>query len=92
MQRIPVFIEKERPLFKLHYGLLAALHLGLLLLALMFNHPIYLLALLAAIAVIMMASDTLSYWWVYLRMAIPLVVFIMLLNVLFSRAGSTDVS
>jgi energy-coupling factor transport system permease protein len=89
MQQIPVFSEKDRPLFKLHYGLLAGLHLGLLLLALMFNHPIYLLALLAAIAVIMKASDTLSYWWAYLRMAIPLVIFIMLLNVLFSRSGST---
>ncbi|MFY9118966.1 MAG: energy-coupling factor transporter transmembrane component T [Syntrophomonadaceae bacterium] len=89
MQQIPVFIEKDRPLFKLHYGLLAALHLGLLLLALMFNHPIYLLSLLVAIVVIMMASDTLSNWWAYLRMAIPLVIFIVLLNVLFSRAGST---
>ena len=57
MQQIPVFIEKDRPLFKLHYGLLAALHLGLLLLALMFNHPIYLLALLVAIVVIMISSD-----------------------------------
>ncbi|HOQ10276.1 MAG TPA: energy-coupling factor transporter transmembrane component T [Syntrophomonadaceae bacterium] len=89
MHQIPVFIEKNRPLFKLHYGVLACMHLYLLIFALIFDHPIYLLALLAAIGVMMVAADTMSYWGAYLRMSTPLITFIVILNVLFSRAGST---
>jgi len=89
MYQIPVFVEKNRPLFKLHYGVLASMHLYLLIFALIFDHPVYLLAMLAAIAVMMMAAGTVSYWSAYLRMSIPLIIFIIILNVLFSRAGST---
>ncbi|HOB12414.1 MAG TPA: energy-coupling factor transporter transmembrane component T [Syntrophomonadaceae bacterium] len=91
MYQIPVFIEKNRPLFKLHYGVLAAMHLYLLVFALVFDHPVYLLAMLAAIAVLMWTADTISYWSAYLRMSIPLIIFIIILNVLFSRAGSTPI-
>lgn len=91
MYQIPVFMEKNRPLFKLHYGVLASMHLYLLILALIFDHPVYLLAMLAAIAVMMIAADTVSYWSAYLRMSIPLILFIIILNVLFSRAGSTSI-
>lgn len=91
MDQIPVFVEKNRPLFKLHYGVLAGMHLYLLVFALVFDHPGYLLALLGSIAVMMAAADTLSYWLAYLRMAIPLVVLIVIFNVLFSGAGSTPI-
>lgn len=89
MYQIPVFREKNRPLFKLHYGVLAFMHLYLLIFALVFDHPVYLLALLGAVAVMMIAADTIPYWCAYLRMSVPLIIFIMILNILFSRAGST---
>lgn len=89
MYQIPVFIEKNRPLFKLHSGVLASMHLYLLILSLVFEHPVYLLAILVAVAVIMISAGTVSYWSAYLRMSIPMIIFIIILNVLFSRAGST---
>jgi len=91
MHQIPVFMEKNRPLFKLHYGVIAAMHLYLLVFALVFDHPVYLLVMLAAIAVMMIAAGTVAYWWTYLRMSLPLMVFIIILNVCFSRAGGTQI-
>lgn len=89
MQRIPIAEEKNLPLFAVHYGLITVLHLYLAVFALIFTHPVYLAALLAALVFIFAASDSLAVGKTCLRLSFPLILTILLMNILFSRAGTT---
>lgn len=89
MPKIPMFVEKDQPLFRLHYAVITAIHLYLLISALTFSHPIYLLALLAVVAAMFVSSHTWSAGKFYLSMTIPLMLLIIIINLLFSRAGTS---
>lgn len=89
MLNYPVFEEKNRPLFRLHYSVIAGLHLYLLVFALAFSHPAYLSALLLAETVMFYATQTWPTGKLYLKMAVPLLIMVIFLNLVFSRAGTT---
>lgn len=89
MQSSPIAEEKNLPLFTVHYGLITVLHLYLAVFALIFTHPVYLAALLAAVVFMFAVSGSLTVWRAFLRLSFPLIFTIILMNILFSRAGTT---
>jgi len=82
---------KEKGLFLQSLHPLAALaYLGtLLVLALVFTNPLYLLGILLVVVLAIRASDGLEAWESYLKIALFMMVMIMLINPLVSPAGST---
>lgn len=61
----------------------------LLVLALVFSHPIYLIELMLVVALTIWASDGLKAWEGYMKFALGMAVLIMLINPLVSHAGNT---
>lgn len=89
MQSMPIAEEQNLPLFTVHYGLITVLHLYLAVFALIFTHPVYLAVLLAAVVFIFAVSGSLTVWRAFVRLSFPLIFTIILMNILFSRAGTT---
>ncbi len=89
MQSISFVQQRNLPLFTVHYGLITILHLYLAVFALIFTHPVYLAALLAVVVFMFAVSGGLTVWGAFLRLSLPLIFMIILMNILFSRAGTT---
>jgi energy-coupling factor transport system permease protein len=58
-------------------------------LALIFSHPVYLLGLLISVWAVILAAGSLKEWKSYIRFSLLMAALIVLINVFFSRAGST---
>lgn len=85
------FFYQEKGLFlqNLHPGTAFFYIAVLLVLALAFNHPLYLLGLLFVTVLVIWAADGLAAWEGYLKIAMVMVLLIMIINPLMSKAGQT---
>ncbi len=80
---------KDNLIFKLH-PFTQMTFIGIVfVLSLIFSHPIYLLGLLVSVWVVIAAAGNLAEWKGYMRFSIIMVVVIVVINTLFSRAGTT---
>lgn len=61
----------------------------LLVVALLFSHPFYLIAIMIMVAITIGASDGLAAWEGYMKFALGMTILIMLINPLVCHAGST---
>lgn len=81
--------EKDNLIHKLH-PLAALAHITvIILLSLIFSHPVYLLGLLLAVGTVIIASDNLREWKPYLLISLGMIMVIMLVNAVIVQAGST---
>ncbi|MBF7082466.1 energy-coupling factor transporter transmembrane protein EcfT [Desulfallas sp. Bu1-1] len=81
--------EKENLIHKLHPLAAVAYITVIILLALLFSHPVYLLGLLLAVGTVIIASGNYREWKPYLLISLGLITVIMLVNAVFVQAGST---
>jgi energy-coupling factor transport system permease protein len=81
--------EGETLLKKLHPAVAVAYIAAIILLSLLFSHPLYLLALILSLGAVFVSSGLTKEWLSYLRFSLPLMVLIVLINFLFVRAGTT---
>lgn len=80
---------KDNLIYKLH-PLTSIIFVGVVfILALIFSHPIYLLALLIPVWVVLGAAGNLKEGRSYIKFSLIMVFMIVLINILFARAGST---
>ncbi|NLB88676.1 MAG: energy-coupling factor transporter transmembrane protein EcfT [Syntrophomonadaceae bacterium] len=59
-------------------------------LALLFNHPLYVVSLFLIINITVLASGNFRGWLYQLKFALPFVILIMLINSLFNNSGATN--
>lgn len=59
------------------------------LLALLFSHPVYLLALFVVVGLVIIAAGIVPQWIGYLKFTLSMIMFLMVINALFVHAGST---
>ncbi|QGP93864.1 Energy-coupling factor transporter transmembrane protein EcfT [Neomoorella glycerini] len=85
------FFYQDKGLFLQRLHPAAALtYLGLLLvLALLFTNPLYLLGLLLVVILAIGAAQGLAAWEIYLRISLGMAVLVIILNSLVARAGET---
>ena len=62
---------------------------AVVLLSLFFTHPLYLLALFSAVAIVILSFDLIREWSSYLKIGFGFMVVIMVVNVFFVREGAT---
>jgi energy-coupling factor transport system permease protein len=86
---IPLYREKDNLIYKLHPFTIAFFIFAIFFLSLIFTHPVYLLSLLAVVFILIVDSGNFKEWKGYLKIAIPLVLIIIIINALFVRVGST---
>lgn len=84
-----VYREKNNLIHKLHPMTSVAWIGVVLLLSLLLNHPVFLMALFLSTGLVIIAAGIAREWSVYLKMSIILTILIILVNALFSKAGST---
>lgn len=85
------FFYQDKGLFlqSLHPAAILA-YLGVLLvLALIFTNPLYLLGLLLVVILAVVAARGLVAWEIYLRITLGMVVLVIIINSLMARAGET---
>lgn len=81
--------EKNNLIHQLH-PLTAVAFIGVVfLLALLFSHPVYLLALFGAVSLVIIAAGIVPQWTGYMKFTLSMMVLLMAINALFVRAGST---
>lgn len=85
------FFYQEKGLFlqSLHSAVALFYIVTLLVLALVFSHPVYLIGILAVTALAICAADGLAAWEGYLKFALVMALLVMAVNPLVSRAGQT---
>lgn len=81
--------EKDNLLHKLHPLTAVTYIAAIVILSLIFSHPVYLLGLFLAVGAAIAASGNLREWKPYLLVSLGMVAVIMLVNAVFVRAGST---
>ncbi|NLO21895.1 MAG: energy-coupling factor transporter transmembrane protein EcfT [Syntrophomonadaceae bacterium] len=80
---------KDNLIYKLH-PLTSIIFVGVVfVLALIFSHPAYLLGLLISVWVVLGAAGNLKEGQSYIKFSLIMVLMIVLINVLFARAGTT---
>ncbi|MCF8011513.1 MAG: energy-coupling factor transporter transmembrane protein EcfT [Clostridiales bacterium] len=84
-----VYREKDNLIYKLHPVTVMSYIAVVLLLSLIFSHPVYLLVLFFAVGAVIIASGNADKWKYYLLMASGIVVMIILVNSVFVQNGST---
>ncbi|MCR6544843.1 energy-coupling factor transporter transmembrane component T family protein [Dehalobacterium formicoaceticum] len=81
--------EKNNLIHQLH-PLTAVSFIGVVfLLALLFSHPVYLLALFGGVSLVIIAAGIVPQWKGYLKFTVIMVLFMMVINAIFSNAGTT---
>ncbi len=80
---------KDNLIFRLHPLTQMAFIAIVFILSLIFSHPLYLLALLLSVWVVIAAAGNISEWKKYMKFSIIMVAFIVVINTLVNRAGST---
>ncbi len=81
--------EKDNFIYKIHSFVAVAYISVIILLSLIFSHPVYLLGLFLAMGAIIIASGNMREWKPYLLLSLGLIVMIMLVNAVFVQAGAT---
>lgn len=81
--------EKDNFIYKLHPFTAVAYIFVVVLLSLIFAHPLYLLGLFLALGGVIIASGNLREWKPYLLLSLGLLVMLMLVNAVFVQVGST---
>ncbi len=81
--------EKNNLIHKLH-PLTSVVYISvIILLSLVFSHPVYLLGLLLAVGMVIAASGNLREWKPYLLISLGMIIVIMFVNAVMVQAGST---
>jgi energy-coupling factor transport system permease protein len=86
---LPIYKEKKHLVYRLNPLAQALWFSSVFFLALVFNHPVYTLALLALVSVMILDTDNLREWRGYLRLSLLMLVMILVVNALFVKAGRT---
>jgi energy-coupling factor transport system permease protein len=86
---LPLYREKDNLIYKLHPFTIAFFIFANFFLSLIFTHPVYLISLFAAVIILIVDSGNFQEWKGYLKVAIPLILLIMIINALFVRVGRT---
>lgn len=81
--------EKDTLLHKLHPLTAVTYITAMIILSLLFFHPVYLLGLFLAVGTAIAVSGNLREWKPYLLVGLGIAVLIILVNAVFVRAGST---
>lgn len=84
-----IYREKNNLIHKLHPCTIVSFIGAVFLLSLIFTHPIYLLGLLVAVGIVIIAAGNLSEWMVYLKYSVMMLIVIMIVNAIFVQAGHT---
>ncbi|MEA1961913.1 MAG: energy-coupling factor transporter transmembrane component T [Bacillota bacterium] len=81
--------ERDNLIYQLHPATMIVFVMAIFILAMVFSHPVYLLGLLLAVGIVIVASGNFGNWKTYLRFCLMMALFIILINALFSPAGTT---
>jgi energy-coupling factor transport system permease protein len=81
--------EKGTFLQSLHPVAVLLYLVALLLTALLFSHPLYLSGVLLIAVLAIISSDALENWEMYLKISLPMILLIALVNPLVAHAGKT---
>jgi len=81
--------EQEKMRYRLHPATVLFYLTAVVFLALFFQHPFFLLVLFIAVGLVILSFDLHREWAGYLKVGLSFMLVIMLINVLFVRAGST---
>jgi len=84
-----VYKKKNNLIHKLHPFTMVAFVIVVLLLSLIFSHPLYLLALFTAVSAVIIAAGNLKEWQGYLKFSVMVIILLMFINVIFVREGET---
>lgn len=84
-----IYEEKETLIHKLHPVTMLAFVGVVFLLSLIFSHPAYLCGLLVVVSGVIISAELFSKWKVYLKLAVPMIIFLMIINAIFVNVGST---
>lgn len=84
-----IYREKDNLFYKLHPFTKVFYVFSILLLSMMFSHPIYLLGLFFAIGLSIISSENLSEWKGYLKITTLIIIIIIVVNVIIVNTGST---
>lgn len=84
-----IYQEKDGFFFKLNTLAALAYILAVFLLTLVLSNPLYLCGLFLAVAAVIVSADLTRKWRNYMKYSSALVLLILLVNVIFVRAGST---
>jgi len=80
--------EKDNFIYKLHPYTVISFVLAVFVLSMVFSHPLHLLALLAAVGLLLLASGSWQEWKGYIKLSLTLMIVIILVNAVFARGGS----
>jgi energy-coupling factor transport system permease protein len=86
---LPLYSEKDNLIYKLHPFTIAFFIFAIFFLSLIFTHPVYLISLFIVVVILIYDSGNFEEWKGYLKVALPLVIFIMIINALFVKVGRT---
>lgn len=81
--------EQEKMRQRLHPATVLSYLGAVVFLSLFFAHPLFLLALFIAVGIVILSYDLGREWVGYLKVGLGFLLVIMMVNVLFVRAGST---
>ncbi|MDD3888385.1 MAG: energy-coupling factor transporter transmembrane component T [Syntrophomonadaceae bacterium] len=84
-----VYREKDNLIHKLHPFTIVTFIGVVFLLSLIFSHPVYLLGLLLAVGVVIIAAGHFNEWKIYLKFTLVMIIIIMIINVIFVQVGET---
>ncbi len=84
-----IYREKENLFYRLHSLTLILYTTTIMILSVIFNHPLYLLGLLLSVAITIISSDNYVEWKGYLKISSYMLLIILIVNVLFVKAGTT---
>lgn len=86
---IPLYRVKNNLIYKLHPFAIAFFIFAIFFLSLIFTHPVYITSLFVVISILIIDSGNFNEWKGYLKISIPLVAMVMIINALFVKVGST---
>jgi len=84
-----MYREKNNLIHKLHPVTTVSFIAVIVLLALIFSHPVYLLGLLFAAGAAIVAAGITQEWKSYLQFSLGMITVIIVINTIFVRAGTT---
>ncbi len=83
------YIPKDNLIFRLHPVTMSFFTGVVFILALVFSHPAYLTALLLSVILLIISSGIYQNWKTYMRFSFLIIAVIVIVNALFSTAGTT---
>lgn len=81
--------ERDNLIYKLHPITMVVFVMAVIILAMIFSHPVFLAGLFMAVACVIVASGDFETWKVNLKICVMMALVIISINALFSPAGST---